>query len=271
MSNPSRIIKVKEGHALPDGVAFHTQDYEEAGRRVIEAARAKAASILQEAHGILESARQTRDKMAQAREVIRVEIREAEKTKNAAKVEGIALGREEGRRLGVEEGRREGIELVRKEAYEEALEEARARLEKETEEALRVFDTVVKHVEEGRDSLVKGAHGDLFALAIRIAEVVVKREIRLDPAIVRNNVIHAIDHAMQASVLSILLHPTEVEIVEKYLGSLRERFARVKSFEVRGDERVAPGGCIVQSGGGEVDSRLEVQLEEIRRHLLEGI
>jgi flagellar biosynthesis/type III secretory pathway protein FliH len=65
--------------------------------------------------------------------------------------------------------------------------------------------------------------------------------------------------------LSIRLHPEDVASVERAPGILREGISLV------GDPAVGRGGAVVESEFGRLDARLEVQLEEIRRSLREGV
>ncbi|MBI4578010.1 MAG: hypothetical protein HY722_17245 [Planctomycetes bacterium] len=271
MSETGRVIKRSEtADQAAHAGAFSLLDYQEEGRRIIGLARRKAAMLIAEARRVEQEAARSRAQLDTERARLQQEMAQAERIKGEVRLQGLEEGRVEGREMGVEEGRAAGFEAARKEGFQAAHDEARKALQEETRDVARTLEAVLSVVEEERERVIKTAHANLIRLAVAVAGKVIKREVALDPDVIKGNVIRAVDLAMQEAVVTIQVNPTDQAVIGKYLDQVRDQFAKIKAFEVETDPAIAQGGCVVKSGDGVVDMRLETQLAEIERQLLEG-
>lgn len=110
------------------------------------------------------------------------------------------------------------------------------------------------------------AAAELRALAVHIAEKILGRQLALAPELVVDVAAEALRHAGEPRELVIRAHPDDVEALERGKPRLLERCRR-SAIVVRGDARIARGGCVVESDLGAVDARLSTQLEAIERAL----
>jgi flagellar biosynthesis/type III secretory pathway protein FliH len=62
-------------------------------------------------------------------------------------------------------------------------------------------------------------------------------------------------------------HPDDLELLERGRPRLLERCRSAGALQLEADERIARGGCVVESELGSVDARLAVQLDAIERAL----
>ena len=109
--------------------------------------------------------------------------------------------------------------------------------------------------------------GELRALAVRIAERILGRELELDPAAVVDITAEALGGVGAAQQVTIRCHPDDVAALERGRPRLLERCARAQAVQLRVDERVGRGGCIVETELATIDARLTTQLEAIERAL----
>ena len=112
-----------------------------------------------------------------------------------------------------------------------------------------------------------GAEAELRTLAVRIAEKILGRELALDPAAVADVVAEALRHAGEPRELVVRCAPEDLEALERGKPRLTERCRAAQLVRFVADERVARGGCIVETELGVVDARLSTQLESIERAL----
>jgi flagellar biosynthesis/type III secretory pathway protein FliH len=56
--------------------------------------------------------------------------------------------------------------------------------------------------------------------------------------------------------------------LENYLPDLLSSLRSIESIELTPDETVGQGGCILRFGAGQVDARLETQIERIAAELV---
>jgi len=113
----------------------------------------------------------------------------------------------------------------------------------------------------------QSAEGDLRALAVRIAEKILGRELELAPEVVVDVAREAIRLVGEPQAVTLRAHPDDVEALERGRPRLLERLRTSAALVIRADDRIGRGGCIVESELGVVDARLSTQLEAIERAL----
>jgi flagellar biosynthesis/type III secretory pathway protein FliH len=118
--------------------------------------------------------------------------------------------------------------------------------------------------------LLDRAHHDIVALAVRIAERLVRRSLALDPEIVADIAEAAIAAAGPREELVVRLHPDDLAALEARDCNGSALLRARCHLRVQPDAGVGRGGCIVDSPAGSVDARLATQLAAIERALLEG-
>lgn len=179
----------------------------------------------------------------------------------------LAGAREEGRRegleLGLAEGRRQGAEQGRA----EALAEAKASLDA----MVAAWTSALGSFEGQRDAMLLEARRDVLRLALKIAEKVTKRAIRLDPAVVKDQLAAVLSLVTKPTGLTIAVHPDDLARARETLPALCERLARGSHVELVADASLAPGSCVARTaGGGEIDASIDGQLDRIVEALLPG-
>jgi flagellar assembly protein FliH len=119
-----------------------------------------------------------------------------------------------------------------------------------------------------RDRLLRAAEAEIVNLVLSATRSVVGEQARLDPALTVETVDRALQRAGSQNIVAIRIHPTRHELVEAHLS---ESFGDPLPFEVRGDDSIAIGGSVIDTHAGQVDARLDVQLDEIARLLRDGL
>lgn len=185
-----------------------------------------------------------------ARELVARAAAEAEAVVEAAhaeRAEVLEEARREGYQAGQAEGRRAGAEAVRAEAA--------ARLD--------ALAAVVNEVGRVRDELAARYEDDIVELALAVAARIVRRESALGPDTVRTLLRETLPRTGGATNIKIVLHPEDLAVLEqdaRQLASLTDGRAGV-SWEA--DERVARGGCHVETERGGIDASVETRVRRI--------
>lgn len=190
-------------------------------------------------------------------EEIRVAARsEAERLR----AEAVEAGRAEGLAAGTEEGRAAG----RVEGHAEAVAAVQPRLDAIT----AAWQASLDDWQRRRGEMLAAAQTDVLDLAFAVARKVVHRVVHQDPAVVADQL---------AAVLDLVARPTEVEVrinaadralVEEVLPDLVARIGAAERVTLRDDATVGVGGCVVATAGGEIDARIETQLDRLADALL---
>lgn len=214
--------------------AFSFADLEQQGRRLLEQAHAQARQILAQAE-------------AQARQV------EAQRAR---------AGYEAGR----QEGRAEGLQQIRQEARAQAVEQARdeiAALSGTLQAAMREFEL-------SQRALLAAAEAGLIELALAVARRVCKLAAAATTDVAAANVRQLLEMVRHAGDAELRVHPTELERLRELAPALLQHAQRLEHLTFVGDEGVGRGGAVLRTRDGQVDARLETQLDRIAAALLAG-
>ncbi len=193
---------------------------------------------------------------AKARSIIDDATAERARILAGAHEQGFAEGRTAGDARGLIEGRERG----RAEAIETTKLEAAQTLDAWTK-ALDLF-------ESKRDELLLDARGQVLALAITIAERVIKRRIETDPTVVADQLAAALALTVNPSRLSIRTSPDDLETAKTILTTLLQRFTTSPNVTIEPDPDLPRGSVILRTDNGEVDATIETQLDRIVEMIL---
>ena len=218
------------------------------------------------------------DLREQGERMIRAARAEAERVVSDARTERgriLAGACEEGRAEGHERGLEQGRITGREEAKGQALDEHRERLAR-VESA---WTGALGEFAARREDLVQGALRDVLRLAVTIAERVAKRAIELDPRVVEHQLAAVLAVVVRPTELVVRINPRDRATVERALPGLMAAMPAVRCAEIVDDAAVERGGCIARTrgeagsgdaGGGEIDARIETQLDRIVEAILPG-
>jgi len=104
-------------------------------------------------------------------------------------------------------------------------------------------------------------------LAARIAEKLVRREMRDDNELLRVWMEEALVALRDARDVRISVHPDDFAVAGRFLQKLSKAIPQAGSAEVLPDPDIKLGGCIVRSNYGSIDQQMETQLERLVEQL----
>lgn len=178
----------------------------------------------------------------QAESILGLAQQEAEQLRQTAYAEGLASGRDEGR------------EQVKQELLP----------------ALIAFAQAGQSLIVLEEQLIERTTPDLVRFALEIAEKVVGKAVAEDPYIVASVLEHARAELPQARFIRVYLHPLDHDA----LATCRPDLVQVgekggRTVEVFPTEEIERGGCRIETEMGVVDAAIPVQMQEMRRQLLD--
>lgn len=172
---------------------------------------------------------------------------------------------------------------LRMKLMEEGLEAARAVSEKTgyengyAEGLIQGEQVQTKQLQRLRDltESIKSALGEqIVGLEDLIVEIVFESVCKIvgNACIERNAVIamvrEAISKVSGREIVAIRVSPEDLSFLTKNKQLLLEGAEAHEPFNVVGDDRVMLGGCLVETSGGTLDARLEIQIQALRESLL---
>lgn len=135
------------------------------------------------------------------------------------------------------------------------------RLIEKTEEFNRILSAIESNLSEYEQSFDQ----IVTEVAVAIAEKIVKREISKE-TIISSTLRDSVKKILGANEVIIKINPQDYQSLHSDQEGilLEESFSKIK-FEQ--DDKIEPGGCVVETDIGSVDSRIATQISEIKKHL----
>jgi type III secretion protein L len=109
---------------------------------------------------------------------------------------------------------------------------------------------------------------DVIALACKIAEKIIGRDIERQPELMMEMCATAIEQIRSARSMVLRVHPKTAQVLRARKPELMELIGRAVDLAIREDQDVAPVGCIVQTEFGTIDAQLPTQFEMLQNVLL---
>ncbi len=150
--------------------------------------------------------------------------------------------------------------------YAEGLAQAETELQQKCSE----LESLVAAINEKQNTFFMRMEREVIELAIAIAAKVVEREVEAHPEIVVEQVRRCVRRLHERERLCVRVNPSDVETVRAAKAELMAGHDGLHRMDVVDDRRVAKGGCVVESQSGILDARLDRQLKEVGRVLLEA-
>lgn len=123
-------------------------------------------------------------------------------------------------------------------------------------------------VEERRRYLAE-AEPMIVDLALEIAKKIIIRESSADRSFVVDVVRTALEELHDGGKVEVRVHPDDHEVVQQSREQLRKAVPGQSELLIIKDLSVEAGGCVVCTAFGNIDARIDTQLEEVRKALQE--
>lgn len=153
------------------------------------------------------------------------------------------------------------VAAAERRGYEEGLAAGRALAEAELEPLRITLQASASSLGLARDDVIVRAEARGVELGVLLAQKILATALELEPRRLLGVVEGALRHLVDADEVVLEVNPADVPLLQGELASLDGTVGGPKSIVVSGERRVGRGGCVVRTREGEIDARLETQLE----------
>ncbi|NQY74952.1 MAG: hypothetical protein HRT90_09355 [Candidatus Margulisbacteria bacterium] len=153
----------------------------------------------------------------------------------------------------------EFLEKAYQEGYDSGVVEGKESLKASSKELL---DTIGLLAQE-KSKVIKKGQSDILKLSVKIAEEILRKEMSLNQAVMVNLVMEAIDKVTDKDTVIIRVNRENLDVVKEHKTKLLHEIGDVKHFSIQEDSRVEPGGCIIETNSGYIDSTVSTKLDSI--------
>ena len=194
-----------------------------------------------------------------------------EELRERARAEGFAQGREEGLAQGQEEARRSVDRMLEDARQDLALrgkhraEELEQEIRDKYQGRLRAVQDMIEAIPAQIDARLQAASDDAIALCFEVVCKILGEQ-AMRPEAIRQHIETARRAVGSHPVLSVHMHPQDLQALRQQgqppLDEQRTQWVP--------DPSVALGGCLLRTPAGDLDARLETELDALRRVFLES-
>lgn len=175
----------------------------------------------------------------------------------------IALARAEASRIktqAADEGKQAALQAV------EA--NLRARIDQQLTSVMAAMQRAVEGVAQSRQVWQKRWEEHGIRVAVAIASRVIRRQMRESPEVALDLLREALSLSAGSQRLIVRLNPADHAALRDQAERITSQLSQVATTEIIADPAVSPGGCLVETESGSVDSQIETQLARILEELL---
>ena len=138
--------------------------------------------------------------------------------------------------------------------------------EKEMEEMLATMRGLIDMARVERHKIVEGAESEIVKLAMGIAERILHKAVEVDREAVVAITKAAISDLVNRESITVRVNPIDLERMKQHRDSMLT-LGETKHMRVIEDQRVDPGGVVVETEAGTHDAKISTQIEEAKRVL----
>lgn len=138
--------------------------------------------------------------------------------------------------------------------------------ESEMEEMLATMRGLIDMARVERHKIVEGAEGEIVKLAMGIAEQILHKAVEVDRDVVVAITKAAISELVDRESITVRVNPIDLERMKQHRDSMLA-LGETKHMRVIEDQRVDPGGVVVETEAGSLDAKIGTQVEEAKRVL----
>ncbi|RMG57802.1 MAG: hypothetical protein D6713_08945 [Deltaproteobacteria bacterium] len=184
-------------------------------------------------------------------------------------LEGSALAKEKDAETpdaGERAGKSAEEELLEK-AYREGFEKGYSDGLAKVAEAAKRVESIIRELENYRGRKFQELLPEIVDLSLQIARRIIRREVSVQREVILGVVKDALKKVGEGETrVTIRVNPEDYEVLVANFEEVRNNGA-VRNIEIEPSTTISPGGCYIETEGGDVDARVEEQLKEIENAL----
>ena len=125
------------------------------------------------------------------------------------------------------------------------------------------FDTAITELTELRKGLYLNTEKEAVELALAIAEKVVSHEVAVNRDTVLGVLKEALEKVIDQEKIKIKINKSDLQLVDESEYHILGLSNDNKNVIIESDNTVSQGGCVIETGFGSIDARIESQLQAV--------
>jgi len=202
-----------------------------------------------------------------AEEEVRHASEEAERIVEAARAEADQWWqerRQEDEQL-IEMSKLDGFER----GYQEGIEQAQEATRQQVEQMLAEAKAILEQAYLAKDQIIQEAEPFLVNLSCAIAEKIVDKHLSMEQEYAVELIRKQLTRKREQGMITLCVAPEHLAFVQAAREEMILSIDSQAELQILPDSSVTDWGCVIRSSYGSIDARIDTQLAEIKKHLLQ--
>lgn len=210
------------------------------------------------------------DAIAQAQEIINETEEKVKELLELARQQSAAIleeAREQAKSI-ISDAQQEAVSLKNQQSqlgYQQGYQKAIADAQKEANGIIEEAAIEAEAARQAKKAYIDTKEKEMIELALVIAERILQYEINGRSDAVLKIAVNALSKVRDASQVILKVNPRDFVFLQSIRSELMGMVRGLRTLSIEEDEAVSPGGCVVDTGQGYIDARIDSQMEEVRR------
>lgn len=161
------------------------------------------------------------------------------------------------------------VDAAKAQGYQDGLAQGVRQAEADCAGMIEAAEEQYRSALDERRRYLAEAEPMIVDLALGIAKKIITRESSADRSFVVDVVRTALEEMHDGGKVEVRVHPDDHEAVQQSRELLRKAVPGQTELLIIKDHSVEAGGCVVCTAFGNIDARIDTQLEEVRKALQE--
>lgn len=164
-----------------------------------------------------------------------------------------------------EAARQEGFARGFAEGHEQVKHELAQQWEGKLQEAAQLLQSAY----EMKEQIIQEAEPFLVELSCSIAEKIVGKQLADTNDLALELIRKSLSRRREQGVITLCVSPSQLSFVQAAREELQLSIDSQAELQILPDSTITDHGCVIRSAFGSIDARIDTQLEEIKRELLQ--
>jgi len=156
-------------------------------------------------------------------------------------------------------------EKIRQDAYELGYEEGKAEGSKKFESIIQDANNMLKQIIDEKYVMISELEPDIMRVCVKIAEKILKQQIKLDENKFSTIITNAIQKASDTENMNIYVSHEQFDRVNEMKDSFLAKARKVKNIEIFRDEILESLGCLIETDCEVIDLGIMSQIKKIEQ------
>jgi len=129
-----------------------------------------------------------------------------------------------------------------------------------------VLDTLtqtVQQLNEIKNEVYRHSEKEVISLAMGIAKKIVGHEVTVNKNVILNVLKQALKKTIDSDKIKIRVNPNDLQFLKTQKDQFAHLIDNMGSVSFKADETILKGGCLIETNSGDIDARIDKQIEAV--------